>query len=273
MLAVGILLSSSTVLSHGNILYDVPLDFDQEMKAGIVKAAQEFLGIEEEPSGFDFDLELIRVHFKRSLELSVLVHPVDFTVYGFRDDSMMSSSDEIKFDESQREEIAQGIFDQIPERYQKELKYGEEKKLYTGMYKHAWYRYVNEVFVANDHLDVEVDPSTGKIISWRLSVFYYDKEDMNINPAISYEVAQKISEIRLNAEPVDFDPILMIEKDKLVWITKVKSLYPIFVEMDAMDGRVIISGSLRTVLPSNYDYGREVEVKETDLIKKIFEGI
>ena len=53
-------------------------------------------------------------------------------------------------------------------------------------------------------------------------------------------------------------------------ILKVKSLYPIYVGVDALTGNVLHSGSLRAELPENYGYGREVQVVESNFIKTIY---
>ena len=160
----------------------------------------------------------------------------------------------------------------MPQDYKAKLSYGEEEKLYSGVFKHTWYRYVSGIFVSNEHLEVEVDSSSGEIVAWMLSLFSYPENKIKTNPAISYEVSQKISEIRFDAEPVGFNPILIIDRDKPIWVAKVKSLFPFFVAVNALDGNVMYSGSLRDELPDNYDYGREVEIIETDSLRGIYNG-
>ncbi len=259
------------VKAHGNILYDINLDFDKELKSKISESAQSYLNLNEEPIQFDFDRELIVVRFDRAIEYSVNINPIDYSVFGFRDDSLFMKKD-VKFDQKARKNIAQKIFDKIPEKYKDELVYGEERKGYAGnTFKHTWYRKVDNIVVLNDHLEVEVN-GNGEVVTWRLSPFFYSKEQMKTTPAITHEVAQKISEIRFNGEPLEFKPILIIENDKLVWISKVKSLYPIFVGVDALTGDVLSSGRIRGEVPEDYDYGREVEVVETNFIKNIYEG-
>ena len=55
-----------------------------------------------------------------------------------------------------------------------------------------------------------------------------------------------------------------------MWFTKVKSLYPFFVGVNALDGDVITSGSLRFELPGDYDYGREFEARESKFVSNIY---
>lgn len=270
LLALMMVLSSTIMYGHGNVIYNVDLDFDKELKSNAINAAQSYLNIDEEPVGFDFDRELISVKFDRDLEYSVRINPLDNSVFGFRDDSLVNRNEEVKYDEKERKIIAQKIFDSIPEDYKSELKYGEEKKLYSGTFQHTWYRYVDEIYVSGNHLEVEIDALNGDVVAWRLSVFFYPKTQIQTTPSITYKVAQQIAELRFNADPVDFSPILIIEKNKLIWIAKVKSLYPHFVAIDSLDGNVVYSGSIRGDLPENYDYGREVEVVETDFINDIY---
>lgn len=258
------------VAAHGNIIYGINLDFDKELESNVIKSAQSYLKIKEEPIQFDFDKELIHVKFDRRLEYSVAINPVDNSVFGFRDDGLLNKDGKINYDKAERKEIAQKIFDSIPEEYKSELVYGEEKKLYSGSYKHTWYRYVDNIYVSGDHLVVEIDPSDGEVVAWRLSIFFYPKSRIKTTPAITYNVVQKIAEIRFKGDPIDFNPVLVINKDKLAWIVRVKSLYPIYVGVDASNGKVLYSGSLRDDLPEDYDYGGDVEVVETDFIKEIY---
>lgn len=272
ILVLSLLLTLTIVNAHSNVLYDVSLDFDPEMKERVTAIAQERLELDEEPSQFDFDRELITVKFDRDREYFVSVNPSDYSVFGFRDDSLVTRKDPT-MDKTARKQIADQIFDVIPESFKSELVYGEEKKLYIGTYIHTWYRYVNDVVVANDNLQVEVDGSSGAIVAWRLSPFFYLKENIKTVPAITHGVAKKIAEIEMDATPLDYGPILVIQKDKPIWLTKVKNLYPIFVAVDALNGKLVYVGSPRGEIPVDYDYGREVEVVEADWITELYNKV
>jgi len=260
------------VISHGNVISNVSLDFDSELKQNVIASAQKYLNTSEEPIEFDFDRELIAARFDRELEYSVSINPIDYSVFGFRDDRLLSRNQEKTLDKDARKELAQKIFDSLDKKYTSELLYGGEKRLYTGSYKYTWYRYIDDIYISGDHLEVEVDPVDGDIIAWRLSVFFYPKSQITTTPSITHEVAQKIAELKFNAQALDFNLILIVNKNKPVWVTKVKSLYPVFVGVDALTGNVLYSGSLRAELPENYDYGREVKVVESDFIKEIYGG-
>lgn len=258
-----------SVYAHGNVLYNANLDFDPELKANVVKAAQEFGDIDEEPVRFDFDKELIRVHFDRELEYSVTINPSDYSIAGFRDDSLLSREKEVNFDQDQRKEIALEIFDSLPKEIKSRLRYGGEKKLYSGTYELSWYRYHDNIYVSGDHLSIEIDPVDGDVIAWRLSVFFYPDSQIQAVPAINHRIAENIALLKMDAEKLDFDPLLVIYKTKPMWITKVRSLYPIFVGIDALDGNLLFSGTLRDELPPDYDYGRNLEIVETEFIADI----
>lgn len=264
-----LILMLNYALAHGNIIYDANLDFDKEFKQKTTSAAKYFLEIDEEPFQFDFDKELINVKFDRELEYSVLINPFDYSVSGFRDDSLFSRNSEIKYDKDARKEIALEIFNKIPKEYSSKLIYGGEKKLYSKSYKLTWFRYYNDMYVSGDHLEVEVDPIDGDVIAWRLSAFFYPDSQLETVPALRFRTAEKIAQLKMKAEPLDYDPVLIIYQAKPIWITKVKSLYPIFVAIDAIDGQLVYTGSIRDEMPKDYDYGREVEIIETNFIKDI----
>jgi hypothetical protein len=272
-LVMSLIVLAAAVFAHGNVLYDITLDFDKDLKKGIISAAQKHLNINEQPTKLDYDYELISVKFGDKLEHSVLVHPSDFSIFGFRDDSLVNRNGDINFNEQQRNDIALDIFNNIPESYQAELKYSGEKKLYAGSFEHTWYRYKNKILVMSDHLKVEIDPTKGSIVAWRLSPFFYRQEELNEVPAISWQTAQKIAELRFKGQSLDTKPVLIFVRNELLWLTKIKGLYPFFVGVNAHTGEVEFSGNPRGELPNDYDYGRDVEVVPSKLIKEIYGDI
>lgn len=262
----------SSASSHGNYLFEIDLDFDPQMKEEITKAAKAFLKTTEDVTSFDYDRELINARFERAFDLYVHVHPVTYEIYGFRDDNFIGSVNEENFNQDQRKQMADTIYEKIPHRFKAELVYGGEQTEYTGVFKHTWYRYKDGVYISNDHLEVWVNPQTGKVVGWRLSPFMFEKADINVHPAITYEVAQQIAIQNFDAEDIGFQPFLVVEETNPVWITKVKGIYPFFVGIDAMTGRIKYSGGTKAEFPPSYDYGRNMEVKQTELITSIYEG-
>ena len=262
--------------AHSFILYDIDLDFDPASKERVTHAAQEYLGIDEEPLRFDYDRELIIAQFDRGQELSAAVHPGDFSIMGFRNDSLAIGGTgrdaKLTLTAKERKAIAQKVFDRLPQEKTAELVYGEERKMYSGTFEHTWYRKIDGAYVMNDHLEVEVDPASGEVAAWRFSLFSYPREDITTAPAVSSAVAQKIAEINSNAKPAGFTPVFVIEGNRPVWITKVKSLYSFFVEVDALDGSIIREGTLTAELPEGYSYGNNLETVDNELIKSIYGG-
>tara|TARA_Y100000310_G_scaffold345545_1_gene466323 strand:- start:7943 stop:8785 length:843 start_codon:yes stop_codon:yes gene_type:complete len=272
LLPLILLLVVSGVSSHGYRINDISLDWNPEMKANVFSAAKELLKVDEEPYLLDFDYELIVVKYDRIKELNAWVHPTTFEIYGYRDDSIISSDTTENFNAEQRKSTAeQSFLDNVPKEMQSELQYNGEKKLYLGTYEYAWFRYVDGAYVGNDNFAVEIDPNNGKVIAWRLSPFLTPKEKIKVESAISPEVAQKIAEITFNAEPTDQKPFFMIELDKPVWTTKVKNIYPFFVQVDARDGSIHASGAVRSELPQDYSFS-DVPIVESGLIKSIYAG-
>ena len=87
ILAISIFLFELAFVSaHGNILYGINLDFDKELKSGVIESAQLYLSTNEKPMQFDFDRELIAAKFDSELEHSVSINPIDFSVFGFRNE-------------------------------------------------------------------------------------------------------------------------------------------------------------------------------------------
>ncbi len=255
--------------AHSNILYNINLDFDNQLQSGVIKAAQKFLKAKEMPKMFDYDFELIAAKFDRKLELSVLVNPADFSVFGFRDDSLVSSGKEALSPEK-RKMIAEKTFTAyVPESYQQELSYAGEKRLYQGTYEFTWFRYVSGIVAMNEHFKGEVDPVDGYVVSFRMSLFSSPKEKIQTKPAISGEVAEKIAELSLEGTPLGSGPVLIINNDRPLWLAKIKKIYPIFAGIDALDGRVVFSGNARTELPPEYSAGKDVPAVENEIIKSI----
>lgn len=270
LLSILFVLLVSLANSHGNYLFEISLDFDPEMKQGVTKAAQEFLKTRENVESYDYDRELINVRFERPFDLYVQVHPLTYEVYGFRDDNFIGKIEKENFNQIQRKEIADTIYDKIPQRIKDKLEYGGEEQEYTGVFKHTWYRYKEGVYISNDHLEVWVNPQTGQVVGWRLSPFLYELEDITVHPAITHEVAQQIALLHFDAEEIGFQPFLVVEQTGPVWITKVKGIYPFFVAVDALTGRIKYSGGTKAEFPPNYDYGREMEVRQIGLINSIY---
>ena len=265
------LLLASLSYGHGFILYDVDIDYDPPLEKGITKAAQEFLGLIEAPKGFDYFNEMLIVKFDRPLELSVAVHPLDYSVVGFRDDSLVQRGKKATKTEAEMKKIAEEILATLPEKYRSQLRYGGVTKLYQGTFQFTWFRYVGEIAFLQERFEVEVDPVAGEVVYWMAHNFFFSPASITTNPAFSKEVAQEAANRYMKAEAMDEEPLLTVIKDYPVWLVKIKKLYPLFVALDARDGRIIFTGGLKGELPDGYSYN-SAEVVETSLIQDIYGG-
>ncbi len=265
------LIMASLSYGHGFILYDVDVDYDPPLKAGITRAAQEHLGLFEAPSSIDYFNEMLIVKFDRQLELSVAVHPLDFSVVGQRDDSLVQRGKKATKTEAEMKKIAEGQLAKLPEKYRSELRYGGVTKLYQGTSQFTWFRYVGDIAFLQERFEVEVDPVEGSIVYWMAHNFFYPASAITVNPAFSADVAQEAANLYLKAESTEEAPVLTVIKNYPVWLVKVKKLYPLFVALDARNGRTIFTGGLKGELPDGYSYN-SAEVVETQLIQDIYGG-
>jgi hypothetical protein len=253
--------------AHANILINLDLDFDPEAKQKIITTAQEYLQTGLQPIGFDYDSELIVVKFNEYPSLSVSINPFDYSVSGVEESAKATDSGTVKTTEEQRKESADKIFEQLPVKYKEELKYGEEREE-RNLFTHTWYRYVDNVVVPKERLEVVIDGETGEVVSWRLQIFQISKELIESSPSITADVAQKVGELTYEGTPLDFSPVLIIHDAKPVWITRMKVLYPIYVGVGAMDGEIMFTGGMKGILPDKYS--ASPPIVESSLIKKIY---
>ncbi len=266
---IALLASSAVAQAHSKILYDIDLDFDAALKTKVTQAAQTFLGISEKPIQYDYDNEMIAVKFNKSYDYYAEVSPLDGTIYGFRDDTLISKGTEEKIPQTERKKIADSVYGKLPTEIRRQLRYGEEARTYIGTYTHRYYRYAENTYVSGDYLEVEIDPFDGDIVAWRLSMFLHDAKDMTLQPAISAEVAEHIALLYYKAERIDNTPVLVIMEERPTWITQVKMFYQMFVAVDGLDGHILFFGPLREPLPKDYSYGKEVAVVPDDFIMKM----
>jgi hypothetical protein len=245
--------------AHGNVIYNINLDFDSSFKKSIDTSTMKLLN--NIPERYDFERELIWAHVE---DESVAIHPTEFVQMGYRDNSLIQKG-ENKVD---TKKVAEKMFEDLPEAYKTKLYYTGMKSLYTGVHRYAWFHHQNKIIVLNELFEVEVNPNDGEVIAWKKSLLTDEKRPEN--PAINHKVASLIAELKFNAEPIkDFEPILAYDKERLIWIVKVKSLYPIFVAIDSSNGEIIYSGAIRGELPNSYSYGKEVEVIPNAFIKGV----
>ena len=56
------------VNAHSNVLISIDLDYDPELKAKVIKSAQDHLGSSTEPIGIGYDKGLIKVEFEQGID-------------------------------------------------------------------------------------------------------------------------------------------------------------------------------------------------------------
>lgn len=264
-----LIMLAAPVFAHSNLLYNIDLSFDPTMAQTITKAAQTYLKTAETPNQYDYDNELIAVKFDKSVDYYALVYPVDNSIFGFRDDTLVTTGSSEKISKEQRKEIANKIFENTPQTYKEQLRYGEESRTYLGTYITRYYRYVNEIYVSGDHLEIEIDATDGDVIGWRLSPFLTPSQKMTTNPAISGSVAEQIALKTYNAEKVSFEPQLIIIGEKPHWIVQIKMFYPLYVAVNALDGSILYFGPLRTTMPKDYSVGKEIPIVPNKFIQQL----
>ncbi|MDA1197080.1 MAG: hypothetical protein O2779_03900 [Nanoarchaeota archaeon] len=266
-----ILLLAAFSHGHSFILYDVDVSYDPPLEAGITKAAQDFLDLYETPKSFDYSNELLIVTFDRQLELSVAVHPLDYSIVGFRDDSLVKRGKKAVKTESEMKEIAESFLKTLPADYHSELRYGGVTKLYQGTYQFTWFRHIGELAFIQERFEIEIDPVAGDVVYWMAHNFFYPVEAITLNPAFSASVAQEVANLYMKAETTEVKPVLTVLKNKPVWLVKIKKIYPIYVGLDATNGKIIFTGGLKGELPPNYSYD-SAEVIETSFIMDVYGG-
>jgi hypothetical protein len=270
--AVIFILAIIAVSSHSAFLFDLSLDFDLDLKSNIIKSAQNYFGTANEPLSFDLDKGLINVHFEPEQSKYVQINPIDFSVSGMRDESKIHKSGKKTLSKQQGFEIANKLFENLPISVKSELKFDSDISEVRDTYFYNWYRYKDGILILDEKYMVNVDSVNGNIIAFRLMIFEYPEDLIDITPAISQNIAKRIAELSFNGPTVEnFEPYLVVYFDELLWITKIQGqFYPFFVAVNAKDGSISFTGQLRGDVPKKYNVGRNVKVIETDFIKSIY---
>lgn len=260
------------VSGHSLYLFDISLDFDNDLKSNVIKSAQRFLNTGKEPLSFDLDKGLIMVHFEPEQRHYVEVNPLEYKVQGMRNENLKHKQGAIALTKEQGYETTKKFFESLPNEVKSELKYEQEVSEVDSTYFYKWFRYADDVLVIGEDFSVNVDAVNGSIIAWRLAIFDYPQESIDTTPAITKNVAKRVAELSFNAPSVkDFEPYLIVNQDEPVWVNKLQGqFYPFFVGISAKDGSVLFNGLLPGEVPSDYKAGDNIQVVETNLIKQIY---
>lgn len=260
------------VSAHSLFLFNINLDFDKELKSNVIKSAQEFLNISNEPIGFDLDKGLIIVHFEPEQRHYVEINPLGYIVQGTRNENLRHNSGTKTITKEQGLEIAKRVFDNLPDKVKVELKHDSEISEVDNTFFYKWFRHVDGILVAGEDFMANVDVVNGNVIAYRLAIFDYPKSLINTTPAITKNVAEKVAELTFNLPSVpDFAPYLIVNRNELVWVNRLQGqFYPFYVGVNAKDGIISFEGALPGDVPKSYNAGDEIQVAESDLIKNIY---
>jgi len=268
------ILISVVANSHSTYLFDISLDFDQELKSNVIAIAQDFLKTGKEPATFDLDDGLIMVHFEPEQRNYVEINPIGYKVHGMRNENLKHKSGEKQLAKNQGFEIAKDFFEALPEDTRLELKYALEVSEVDNTYFYKWFRHIDGIIVLGEDFLVNVDAVNGNIIAWRLSIFDYPKDLIETTPAITENVAKKIAELSFNVQSANgFEQYLVVIRNEPVWVSKLQGqFYPFFAGVNAKDGSIAFIGTLPGEVPEGYSVGNKMEVIETEFIKNIYES-
>ena len=274
ILVVLLLAFAAIVSAHSLYLFDISLDFDQQLKSDTIKAAKEFLNTDKDPVSFDLDKGLIIAHFEPEQRNYVEVNPIWYKVNGMRNENLMHTQEGNKITKEQGYETAKKVFESLPKDVQSELKYSPLVSEVDGAYFYKWFRYVNNIIVAGEDFYVNVDAFNANVIAWRLSVFDYPEGLIVTTPAITANIARKVAEISFKSPSVKgFEPYLIINGNEPVWVIKLQGeFYPFYVGVSAADGSINFMGVLPGELPDGYSVGKNIKVVENNIIKKIYKS-
>lgn len=258
--------------AHSLFLFDISLDFDKELKSNVILTAQKYLNTGKEPVAFDLDRGLIIVHFEPEQRNYVEVNPFGFKVQGMRNENLKHTKGQKTITKEEGLVIAKKIYDSLPNDVKPELKLDNEVAEADNTYFYNWFRYVDGILVVSEDLSVTVDAVNKNILAYRLAIFGYPKNAIDASPAISSNVAKKVAELTYETQSVkDFEPYLVIYGDELVWVVRLQGqFYPFYIGVSAQDGSIAFTGSLPGDVPKGYNAGKEMDVVENGLIKKIY---
>ena len=271
-ISLAILLAAVFVNAHSLYLFGISLDFDPELKANAISAAQQFLNTAKEPVSFDLDKGLIMAHFEPEQRNYVEINPLGYTVHGMRNENLKHKSGSRQITKEQGYALAKKFFDTLPENAKSELEYSPEVSEVDYTYFYKWFRQINGILVAGEDFFVNVDAVNGNIIAWRLAIFDYPKSSIKTAPAVAMNVAKRVAELSFNAPSVEgFKPYAVIYDGELVWVNRIHGqFYPFYVGISAADGSISFTGTLPGEIPSGYNTGSELKTVENDLINQIY---
>lgn len=245
---LGFIYFTSPVQAHLDEILDVDLSFEQELEGVIVRAAQDFFNTTQQPIKFDILAGKYAVHFqgeKLGAKQYVLLDLNSYEATGFYNENLLGQGQEKKSSQ-QLLEKAKTFFQNLDLEGKDELRYtGVSDGVFAGVYRYTWHRFIDDYLVIGEEFKIDIDSRNENIITWDLSIFDVEKENIDFTNAMSFDRAYKIfTYLDKNAQLIkDFNPILLLRDNKLEWDFYVQSKNTIvtlkyYVGIDAHTGEI-----------------------------------
>jgi hypothetical protein len=266
---------------HSGIFTAISLDDDPQLKAVVIRAAQEFLRVQKQPVAFDSINGKIAVNFDLERKRVVLVDYLAFgttgrvAISGFKDEVRKATGGTPRVTPETAQRLAKSIFQQLPREKRKELVFDEVFQ-FAGMHHVRWVRQVRGILVmGNEDFSVGVDQVNGAVVYWDVGIFDFPAAMIETTPRIGLAEAirrateaasAEVGEAMQSAE--DFKPVLLIYGRDLRWALRLTNGKPgtrndsQYVLVPAREGEVIFRGpgdpELKS-LPRSYVEGFQTE--------------
>lgn len=278
----GLIIFIMPVQAHLDEIIDLDLSFEKDLQNIVTHAAQEFLHTIEKPKKFDILGGKYAVHFQGNsdeMKKYVLVGPNDYKITGFFNESLLGQGNSQKSSQELFEK-AKIFLDSLDLEGKEELYYtGVSDNTFTGVYRYTWHRFLNDYLVITEEFKIDIDSRNQNIIAWDLSIFDAVKEDIDFNNLMSFPEIYKIfTYLEKDAQLVkDFDPVLIVRKDRLEWDFLVEiqnAIVPLkyYVGVDAKSGEINYRSSTignDGVYPMQYfvpeEYDKVFDLNKNDL--------
>ncbi len=261
MVLLAVLAPPKAGWGHSGTFTAISLDDDPRLKAAVIRAAQEFLRVKQQPVGFDSINGKIAVNFDQERKRVVLVDYLPFgttgrvVISGFKDEARKATGGAPRVTPEAAQRLAESIFQQLPREKRKELVFDEVFQ-FAGMHHVRWVRQVRGILVmGNEDFSVGVDQVNGAVVYWDVGIFDFPAAMIESTPRIGLAeairrateaAAAEVGEAMQSAE--DFKPVLLIYGRELRWAVRLTNGKPgtsnanQYVLVPARDGEVIFRG-------------------------------
>ncbi len=246
---------------HSGSFTAISLDEDPPLKEAVIRAAQRFLGIREQPVGFDAINGKIAVNFDAERRRVVLVDYLPFgttgrvVIAGFKDEWRKSPGGSARITPEDARRRAEEVHRRLPKAKWGELVFDEVTQ-FAGMHHVRWVRQVRGILVmGNEDFSVGVDEVSGTVVYWDVGIFDFPATMIEVTPKVSQAEAvrraTKAAAVEVG-EPMSLDegfrPVLLIYGRELRWALRLTNGKPgtanasQYVLVPAREGEVLFRG-------------------------------